>query len=503
MTSLTDMRDPAAEILEFSRKRRFMMWLWVVVTSAIVVGILVFANLITAKHKKRLDLTRDQMFSIDDATRAALKNVAVDVDIYVTYLQDANPYQVDLSLPQAYILLKNVLTEFHHANERIRVEFAENEGDEVVSKIRGHFGGQSSANVVYIVAHRGDPPLRLAVPIMELYQGDAKTGSLRVFFGESRLASAIIQATSDRRHLVYSTVGHNEMTAARSDSGSTALLTRALDGWANTNVKELDLPAAEKIPDDCEVLFMPGVRADLEPREIAMLQAYLEDGGRIFAGLEIDTAPRFCKFLETWGIRANNDRVVDISEARTRDIAQIRVRQFGDHPTSQGMENIGFILTAPRSIDPIDSGNPRRRSTGTLYAGPNAWAQPASRRKIQQEPGDPTAPCLAAASSTLVDNPKAKRKEAKLLVWGSYVAFTDYTLAQGSDVREDYVGYLLNNFRWLMDQEGAITVPPKRLARRPVEISAVQANVMLGVSVVAMPLVGVVLGIIAWFFRRK
>ncbi len=499
------MTDPALrppehlEILEFSRRRRLFMWIWVLLTTALLIGALVLANLITAKHRKRIDLTREQAFTINPATREILGKINLDIDIYVTYL-DSGPYEgEDRSLPPAYDMLKNILTEFHIANPRINVKFAEREGDPALGEIRSIFKDEPAANMVYMVARR-DPPLKQAFPIQTLYQGDPKTGSLLVFFAEPRLTAALVQAASDHRGFIYYTVGHGELSPSRPDNLGLTTLARTLDTWANMALKELNFANMSEIPTDCDAILIAGFGGSLSPPEVNIIDAYLRRGGRLFVSLnpDKDAGRGLTQLLERWGVRITADVVFDPTSARYRIGADaIVVSNFENHEINRGMNNVGLLMIGCRAVEPIPGD--RRAVTVLMYAPPTAWAQPLSRKVIQQEQTDPVAPPIAVCSQQLVEGGKT----ARIVAWGAYLGLSNVSLATGTELRDDHCGYVLNNFRWLLEQEGMIVAPPKRMDRRPLDLKPQQANLMFAVVVVVLPLVGIVLGVIAWFFRRK
>lgn len=509
MSADTD-RRPAPDLVEFSRRQRAISWAWLAITTSLVLGAIIFANLLAHRRGERWDLTRDRIYSIEPGTREQLAKLKHDVQIRMTFLESGmvgpGPGIEDKSLPVAWQQLKNTLEAFQEANPgKITVEAAEREGDQVLDRIRQDFDKQVSANMVYIVTRQGDrPPQKRAISMRELYEGDPATGAIRTFVAESRIASALSQMDSGVARTAYYTVGHGELQPGQGEAGGISVLTRYLDNWLNIRCKPLDLPSAERIPPDCSVLIIAGLSRDLEEQELRVLREYLDLGGDLFVAMDIGAGRRLSHLLEDWGVRCGMDFVADPSDRSVRDPLIIRVRRFGEHEINAGMNNVHFLMPGTRTVEPSPGTHPRRRAFALMYAGPESWAQPVERQEPRPMPDDPRGPSIAACAETMVKDAAGQPAVARIVVWGSPVAMSNVNLLlPGSMVREDYVGYVLNNVRWLVDLESGITAPPVRLSSTPLELSGTRERVLFFVTVVAMPLVGVILGALAWFFRRK
>jgi ABC-type uncharacterized transport system involved in gliding motility auxiliary subunit len=494
------------EIVEFSRRRRIWLWTWFFATCALLVGALVFVNAIAHRHAKRWDLTLGKVHSIDPGTRQLLSKIEKRVEVYVTVLQATTEVE-NRALPQAWVHLRSLLQEFEESHPRryIEVRWVEAEGDALINDIVRYFQEQPSANMIYIVAHpRADNPgeqiVKTAVPIESTFRPDPQTGNLREFFGEGRLASAILQVASDRRHVVYHTVGHREYLPG--PGGDLSTLQRALINWANTELRELDLQNAQSIPADCEALLIPGLEPDLSTRELDMIEQYLKEGGRLFVAPHLGQGKDLARRLEGWGLKLKHDVVLDPTGLPYRPASQVLVREFSLHPINEGMRNIGFVMPMTRSVDALP-GTAERQAWPLMRTVPEVWAQDVTRRIARYEIGDERGPALAACSETKLPAEPARRRTAKIIAWGTALPLTNGVLNTQAGQRDDYVSYIVNNFRWLLDMESTIAAPPKQARNRPLEMTPKQRTMMLVVCVGVMPCIGVVLGVVAWMFRRK
>ena len=88
---------------------------------------------------------------------------------------------------------------------------------------------------------------------------------------EGRITSAIQYVTDPNLPTIYKTVGHNE-----EDVGPKFM--EILDKQ-NINLNSLETLKEEKIPEDCDILFINTPRVDFTDTEIEMIMNYMESGG--------------------------------------------------------------------------------------------------------------------------------------------------------------------------------------------------------------------------------
>jgi hypothetical protein len=75
-------------------------------------------------------------------------------------------------------------------------------------------------------------------------------------------------------------------------------------------------------------------------------------------------------------------------------------------------------------------------------------------------------------------------------------------MSPGGYTHPAQVYYVVNTFRWLMDRD-AMEVGSRKIVVEPIQMSPAALDRMWWIIVVGFPLVGVALGLTAFFFRRK
>ena len=96
-----------------------------------------------------------------------------------------------------------------------------------------------------------------------------------------------------------------------------------------------------------------------------------------------------------------------------------------------------------------------------------------------------------------------KRDHARLVVWGSVLSISDNNLKSRGMESSAEVGYVLNNFRWLLGEEASISIPGRHSGRKPPDMNVKSVARIWWLSVLGFPSLGLILGILAWFLRRK
>lgn len=63
--------------------------------------------------------------------------------------------------------------------------------------------------------------------------------------------------------------------------------------------------------------------------------------------------------------------------------------------------------------------------------------------------------------------------------------------------------YAINCYRWLLEREGDIVIPAKEFKATPLTLKPEEQKKIFWLSILAFPSIGIILGVIVWFFRRK
>ena len=225
-------------------------------------------------------------------------------------------------------------------------------------------------------------------------------------------------------------------------------------------VRSLVTASLAEIPDDLDAVLLLGPRRALLPESVAMLERYLERGGRLLALLEPGAQSGIEALLDRWGIQAPEGVIVDPASGAASDGAsgtEPIAYNYESHPVAQGLtpDRMTFFAgvrpLVPHNPGPDDSvrrvvlASPRSWVTQDLSAlsGRTALARPETARQDYH--------AIAAAGRY----PRAGG-EARIVVIG------DSDFASNRYLRALYnLDLALNAVHWAVEKESEITLRPK------------------------------------------
>lgn len=247
--------------------RVFRSGVWSAAIASAVIVLAVLVNLIVRAIPSRyteFDLSEAGLYTLSESSRQVADDLTQDVTIY--YLaQTGNEDQIISKLLDKYAAQSSHIT-WALKDPAVYPTFA------------AQYGAQdlTSGGLILVCGEQSK-----VLDAAELYDYDysdyATTGAANVTFdGESRITSAIYQLTSGESRHVYYTTNHGEQAL-------TSSLTEALKAQ-NIDAQPLDLLTGT-IPEDCDLLIISNPASDFAADglvdEIAQLQAYLENGGKV------------------------------------------------------------------------------------------------------------------------------------------------------------------------------------------------------------------------------
>jgi hypothetical protein len=305
--------------------------------------------------------------------------------------------------------------------------------------------------------------------------------------------------------------------------GTGALAERSLTVLAdslrrdNMEAEDISLLSGE-VPSDADVLVIVGPTTAYTAAEIAVLDAYLDGGGRLLVALDPLIEPegtmrmtRLEGFLANRGVVVNNDLVVDPSRKLPYfDLSAVYLTDFADHPVTKGLEGIAVLFTVTRSLG-VDSddarvvvettdegwgetdlgmllrGDPVVFDDGADTMGPVAVAvvvESPAAAPVLDDGGDPTADLEGEGTF-------------RLAVFGDSDFLTDVDIGNaGNSIMA------MNTLNWMTFREISMGIPPRNVEDLNLFIDQQQMRIILVVVLLVMPGAAIAMGILVWR-RRK
>jgi len=461
--------DPtAARDLVSSRQSRFGT-LSVVVT-AVVLGILVMANVLAARSTQSFDLTRYQVNTL--APESIQVSQRLDADASVTLW--------DLSNDPSLTSLRNLLDRYHAVNPRLTVTVADPNFDPTTARAQGVVGGSS-------------------LPFLVIKYHDKTQILTPGSQNEQDITGALLKLESSRTPAVCWVAGDGEVDLKNSDT----LLgySEASDQMQKDNfaVRDLLLSQAAAVPADCDVVAIVGPTKPLADDSVKALTDYLAKGGRLLLAVdpwrEAAVTASYNSALTAYGLSFNGGLIVpETSQAARGEPTAVAIVNYGSSPIVKDLANRVSFFPETTSIDSTSA--PDVTATPVATTSDKAYLIETPRQPpFSQQSGDKAG---AATIMETAERAPAGGKKSRVVVVGTS-AFAENNVFQASAVN---IQLLTGSLNYLTEQEQLISIPPKPAGTPPLALTQEQANLNLWITLLLLPLLVVGGGLAVWWRRR-
>ncbi len=332
----------------FSPQRRWTIGGHVLLSLGLLLGVLVLANYLGARHFARFEWTLRPSVELSPVTIRVLSSLTNPVTVVVLF---------DRKKP-LYSSVKELLGEYENRCAKLKVEYvdymlAPGRAQIVLDHYRLALGQDGDR---LIIDGGGKIKVVYAKDLSEFDTAAILRGTpiKRSFKGEQLITSALYSLIDPRLLAAYFVSGHNEHDP--SDPGSMGYLefARVLD---ENNVPWKRLPSllTNDVPADCQLLIIAGPKHPFLPDELPRIEKYLNQGGRLFVLFDYrarNDKTGLEKILSAWGVEVGHDTVQDPSQSRSSENSTVVTSEFGAHPIVGPLRDSRLELILPRSIRP-------------------------------------------------------------------------------------------------------------------------------------------------------
>jgi ABC-type uncharacterized transport system involved in gliding motility auxiliary subunit len=449
----------------------------------LVLGILAFVNYLGAQHSRRVDMTKEKIFSLSDQSVQVASQVKEDVHVKAFYSGGEYPPARDL------------LRLYSHQNSKISFEFidpdkqpqiAQQNQVTVYGTLENPLSGETSRSETLIL-DLGGKTQRIEKQNAELKEED--------------LTNALLKLVKGVQKTIYFTEGHGEKQMASTDQHSGYQLAKMGLEKENYVVKALNLIQEGKVPADGTVVVMAGPTAEPVSAELDALDTFLNGGGSVLLLLDPPPGASLKDFLKKWSIDAGNNFVVDVSgmgKIVGTGPTMPLVAKYEGHRITQGF-NVMTFFPLVRSILPAKPPVEGIVVEPLLRTNEASWGEsdlsPGDKKQVEfDEKTDIKGPVqiAAVATKTMGD------KKGRLIVVG------DSDFAANGFYADLGNGNLFTNMvTFLAQDENFISIKAKDPGNRPVTMTEAQAKSVAWLVQVLLPGGVLIAGISVWVKRRK
>ena len=479
-----------ATLLAGLRRRQVRQGSHAIGYAVIVLALVGLVNFLAARRATRWDLSRDQVTALAPQTGQILAGLEAPIQGAAFFTPDTRREQETF---------ERLLREYRHRAPGLDIEIVD--PDE-----KPHLAQAWEITVV---------------PTVALRQGE-RTARFNTI-SEEEFTNAVIRVTRASATVVYFLTGHGERSIEGADRADYRTAAEQLRNQQFT-VQPLNLAETGRVPADARAVVVAGPGKALLPGEVQMLDAWLEQGGRLFLLLDPGVDTGLDALLGRWGVTRRADLVVDL-DLRAQLLSGSAFApvgaDFGFHAITENFDlNTFWPLTSSLALADTPPAGVQAtalvRSTATAWGetglealragaspefdaaadaqGPVALAVALSRAAAAA--GEAASPDAAAAATDPPAGAGAAR-EGRLVVFGtSQVAGNSYfSLAGNGDLFQNAVS-------WLAGESDLISIRPKPPRLTPLTLTGAQARWYLWTLVIGTPALIVVLGVTLWWRRR-
>lgn len=456
----------------------------------LVLGILVFVNILGKEYHWRKDVTRAGANSLSPQTLKLLADLKQDVKaMHFSKLQEKE---------KGESLLKN----YAYHSKKFKYEFIDVDRQPTLTTSMG---------------------VKAADTVVLTLEGSSKRVPVEGAT-EEKVTNGLIKLLKQREQVVYFTVGHGEHEPGSDADPMGYGMFKAELGKQGYTVKELSLLNEGKVPADAAVLIVGGPRTAFFPKELEIISGWLASGGRAFLATDLDInenglakgSRQLAELLKMYGVTVSPNMLVDPTSRAANVEPQVLLGFSGskDHPVTKDfahstvVANFLFPLTSHLSVSP----NPSYGVTPLAVTTAQAWAESdwgsLKSGSVRYDQGSDFQGRMNLAVAIEARKPEAdpaKKEEKKDEKPGMRaVAFANAIFATNNML--DKVGnrdLALNAVAWLSDDERFISIRASEDQDQLKQFSNSTLNLILLVTVFLIPLLTIAAGVTVWWRRSK
>ena len=485
-------------------KKRFLQETNWTVFLVLLAALFLIVNYFSYRHYARWDVTRSGQFSLSGQTLKVLKDLKAPLKV-VVFISPGD---------ELFGKVKDLLTSYAEESPQVKVEYIDPDRDRARVEALAEKYKVSVANVVVFDA--GDHNKYVERDQMVEYDfAGMQYGAppkVKAFKAEEAFTNAILELMSPSKAMVYFTAGHGERWEGEKGEGIRVFRDR-LEKEGN-EVKEWESLGKKEVPADADLLVVANPQRPFLPEEAALVNGYLEKGGR--ALFLLDPVPVFGPppsfgatgledVLKPWGVTLGQDICADPGRAVPYLGAQtFFAAEYSAHPIVKELQQnkLPVLFSLAQSLGSAAPGDPAYSVQDLLTSSGEAWGEKdlaGLEKGSSKDPADSQGPLrLAVAVSS-----QAEGKKTRLVVVGDSDLATDDFMEVGGQMRWGNLLFCLNAVHWLLEQESRIAIPAKSSVETHLTLTSSQSNFMFLLFVVVIPGAVIAAGVAVYMKRKR
>lgn len=485
--------------------RRWSLLLQVGLAAAAVLALVLMANYLAARHYVRTSWAGTGT-ALSPRSLQVLRGVTNDVRVILYFNRQHPLFQMSHALLRTYA----------EANPRVTVDLIDPERDPAAAQ---------AAKLQYKLREREDRDMVIfdcQGRSKFVYQGElsdldldelmsGRSGEIRrvAFKGEMLFTSALLTVITPRQLKAYFLQGHGEHVPDSEDGLAGYARFASLLRDNSIQHETLRLEGTSEIPSDCSLLIIAGPRLRFADDELARLDRYLQQGGRLLALFNNASVTRDLGLeglLERWSVLVGRNLVFDEPHAVNLNKLDLRISSFSAHPVVKPILTGGLFLILPRSVSRL---NPAARGADAPQVEEIVFTTKTGQvvtdiradGRWNKRPDDQVGqiPLMVAVERGGVRNVSAGRGSTRLLVSGESLFLANDAI--GSAANLEFASHAVN---WLLARdELLLAIPPRPIREYKLTLTQNQLRTVEAILLAGLPGGVLLLGTLVWLRRRR
>lgn len=468
--------------------------------TALVIVMVIVLNIIIGLLVNRfpdleLDLTSNNSFALQDDTIDYVSHLNNDVTVYILMEKDKFESQGTYFV-QAQKMLNKMVSK---SDGKMKIKYVDLTSNPSFTSNYPNVDWQSSSanNIVLVESGKQYKVLTLT----DCFEYDEQTYNYYGTYSftgtkiEQAVVTAILNVTTDDKVVVDMIKGNNEQ-----DYSS---LKSLLENNAY-QVNEVSLATGD-FDKDAKVAIMYAPSVDLDENIVEKLSTWLSNDGKYGRSLiyvptaDMGEMPNLDDFLKEWGMSIDRGYVFETDETAlvNANSPYAFTVSYGDY-YKDNLKNskIPVVVSESHAVNITDENTAHALLKTTNKAG----VLPIDADKSWDYKDAITGNGENVAAEGVMTN--EDKKSSKVVVFGSYVMFSD-TIMQYNSFNNS--AYFMNVINTIADKEDVgITIESKSIDNTELGITDVATqNTMLVVFVIVIPIAILVAGFVFWLRRRN
>ncbi|MCP4648462.1 MAG: GldG family protein [PVC group bacterium] len=451
----------------------------IILALVFVVGI----NYLSYKYNLRWDITKSKQHTLTEKTSSFIKEIKQEVEIVVFHV----------GIPPKY--LEDLLRGYERQSKgKIKGKII----DPIVQiGYASEFGNVISGKEKKAIVSSGK----------ERQDIDFTENPL----SEELLTNAVISVTREKRK-IYFVTGHGEYDILdKADKGLSSLV--ELLEANNVEVKKTMLGIEGKVPDDCDVLILAGMKDPPTEKEEEIINTYLEKGGDAFFLIEnmpLTTPdkpltveekrknPTLNNILNNWGVEIGDDIVVDLNNHISTDVGCPATRNYLPYPVIvPGLDYTFYVR--PRSIEIVKDRRETVRAAPLVLTSNDkgSWAETDRTLVVKFDEGVDSPGPIAVAFMVIEPKDENKSSDTRIIIFTDADFLSNAFIGQYSNAAMG-----LNVITWLSELDYQSFIDQKEVEVERLDLTSKQKR-MVALALIFLPGLIAISGIIVWVGHKS